>query len=127
MNTSEARKLWAEALESGEYEQTTEWLQGDGGFCCLGVACEVAEECGIRVTREWDTDELDGSDLSDQPDVQEWLGLTGESGSFKIPPYRTSNPNRISTSLVKLNDEGNTTFAELAAIIRAEPKGLFNE
>jgi len=127
MNTSEARTLWAEALESGEYEQTTEWLQGDGGFCCLGVACEVAEEHGIKVSREWDTDELDGSDLSDQPDVQEWLGLTGENGSFKILQDRPNNSNRISTSLARLNDEGKTTFAELAAIIRAEPKGLFHE
>ena len=123
MNTSEARKLWAEALESGEYEQATQWLQSGNGFCCLGVACEVAEEHGIKVIREEGTGDIDGSDLDDQPAVQRWLGLKSEDGDFLC-----LNADRYPrTNLIHLNDEGNTTFAELAAIIRAEPKGLFNE
>lgn len=48
-------KLWTEALESGEYEQTTGTLvrveedqQGrPAGFCCLGVLCELAIEAGV--------------------------------------------------------------------------------
>lgn len=37
---------WIEALESGEWDQTTSKLcAGDGGsFCCLGVACELATD-----------------------------------------------------------------------------------
>ena len=126
MNTSEARTLWAEALESGEYEQTKSVLEDEEGFCCLGVACVVAEEWGIKVNRHRDTDELVGEDLDEQPAVQWWLGLKDEEGSFKLHP-KTEGGVRTSSSLVHLNDGGHRTFAELAAIIRAEPKGLFNE
>lgn len=35
------RKEWIAALRSGDYKQTTGWLQKAGGFCCLGIACEV--------------------------------------------------------------------------------------
>lgn len=135
MNTSEARKLWAEALESGEYEQANSVLQTERGFCCLGVACVVAEGWGIEVHRHRETDKLVGGDLDEQPAVQQWLGLKSEDGNFvclnsamaenmSLSPYDDQYP---TTTLVHLNDDGNATFAELAAIIRAEPKGLFHE
>ena len=125
MNTSEARKLWAEALESGEYEQTIGQLQDGNGFCCLGVACEVAEAQGVRVIRDWKTDDLFGPDLQEQRDVKAWLGLSNDGGYFDASP----KPDKQTTwtSLARLNDEGKTTFENLAAIIRAEPRGLFNE
>ncbi|MHA2366828.1 MAG: hypothetical protein ACXAC7_22950 [Candidatus Hodarchaeales archaeon] len=35
---------WIKALESGEYNQGTEMLyNGDGKYCCLGVACHLLE------------------------------------------------------------------------------------
>ena len=51
------REKWVEALRSGDYEQTTERLEGpvlddDGeatsriGHCCLGVLCRVIEPEG---------------------------------------------------------------------------------
>lgn len=44
--TLEEKKKWIEALESGDYEQTVGTLKGediDGnvGFCCLGVYCDL--------------------------------------------------------------------------------------
>ena len=35
------QKQWIAALRSGAYEQGTEWLEKDGKFCCLGVACNL--------------------------------------------------------------------------------------
>lgn len=32
---------WLNALRVGGYEQTMERLRDDGGFCCLGVACDL--------------------------------------------------------------------------------------
>jgi hypothetical protein len=37
----EFKKLWIEALRSGEYQQGTSALNANGKFCCLGVLCEV--------------------------------------------------------------------------------------
>jgi len=38
MKTSE----WTAALRSGDYEQCQDVLNDGGGFCCLGVLCEIA-------------------------------------------------------------------------------------
>ena len=36
---------WIEALRSGEFEQAKDNLRGAcGGFCCLGVLCEIHPE-----------------------------------------------------------------------------------
>lgn len=43
-------KAWADALESGNYEQGTDWLEKDGKLCCLGVACRLL---GATVCRAW--------------------------------------------------------------------------
>lgn len=44
---------WCEALESGEYEQTKDCLHENGdGYCCLGVACELAILDGVAIRRE---------------------------------------------------------------------------
>ena len=34
-------KKFLTALRSGKYKQTTDALSKEGGFCCLGVACDV--------------------------------------------------------------------------------------
>lgn len=32
---------WTAALRSGDFKQTQRWLNSNGGFCCLGVLCEI--------------------------------------------------------------------------------------
>lgn len=44
--------LLVEALKSGDYEQGTGYLNKDGKYCCLGVACEVAIANGLAISRE---------------------------------------------------------------------------
>jgi len=118
MNTEEAREAWCLALESREYAQTKAMLQGGKGYCCLGVACLVAEQNGIAVEREKYTgaNRLVGSSLHRQEAVLLWLGLQDGAGAFE---------GEAGVSLVTLNDSQGMTFAEIAAVIRSNPRGLF--
>ena len=44
MTTRELLLLWIEALESGRYEQARFALRQEaGGYCCLGVLCDVSK------------------------------------------------------------------------------------
>ncbi|TGV26361.1 hypothetical protein [Mesorhizobium sp. M4B.F.Ca.ET.143.01.1.1] len=100
----EHRKLWVQALRSGDYEQGQDYLANKGLYCCLGVAC---------VLTGMDDDELSlCGTLNEFPHAMSYFGLatcTGEYGD---------------TSLAKMND-GGKTFSEIADIIESEPPGLF--
>lgn len=37
------RTRWTAALRSGHYQQTTHVLHNRGGFCCLGVLCDIVD------------------------------------------------------------------------------------
>lgn len=39
----EFKAKWLAALRSGKYQQTRFWLHRPNGFCCLGVACDLAD------------------------------------------------------------------------------------
>jgi hypothetical protein len=45
-------EAWAVALESGDYQQAQKKLRDNGGYCCLGVLCDVAAKTG-KVDGEW--------------------------------------------------------------------------
>lgn len=38
----EFKAKWIAALRSGEYKQGKFYLEHNGGYCCLGVACKIA-------------------------------------------------------------------------------------
>lgn len=146
----EHRALWTSALRSGEYGQIAgqlrldedkalneeEWIDfinGDLtipalGYCCLGVACEVAALSGVE-----DSD-YEGSDGAPADSVRRWLGLdelysTGvtvvlgqdEHGFTCIVDEDSdaSRPNRghESVSLMELNDSYGYTFNDIADVI----------
>lgn len=120
----EARKLWVEALQSGEYKQTTSTLRrtgprgGNESFCCLGVACEVYRKAeGVG---RWDTNDGYGSGTffpTENPTdrgagtlpevVKNWLGLATPWAS-QINDIR---------SLTDLNDTSKWSFKDLAQLI----------
>jgi hypothetical protein len=107
MTPKEARELWAQALESGQYKQGYGRLAPDDQrHCCLGVACELAVQAKVIP----DYDPWDG-DLAAYEPVREWLGLATDEGAYE------------GGNLVKDNDTART-FTEIAATIRAEPEGL---
>lgn len=43
----EVKKLWVDALRSGEYQQGKGSLRNDNKYCCLGVLCDLAVSSGV--------------------------------------------------------------------------------
>jgi hypothetical protein len=129
------QEAWLKALESGEFNQTTGQLEEPGPkYCCLGVACVLAEKEGVKVERyshdygEAYGDRIIGGSLSNQRGVMEWLGLRSLTGmQFVDGRLVGKSPSAIEKgyeSLTHLNDNGKT-FKEIAAIIRAHPERFF--
>lgn len=109
------RRKWIAALESGEFKQTKGRLHNarSGGFCCLGVACEISglgkwDKRANFVTRE----QVSYEELPYV--VQSWLGLAKPLGGFN------------SNSLANINDEGKR-FKTIARIIRENEAALTGE
>ncbi len=75
------RFLWAEALESGEYEQARRDLsvvstEGEVAYCCLGVAQEVFDPEGWVIGRDaWEDRDVIRTALDISPKVKDALGL----------------------------------------------------
>lgn len=117
---NENAKKWVAALKSGGYKQGTGNLQRNGEFCCLGVACAIAIDNGMKLEIEKidEGDEgwyvrYDGQGGALPFSVVKWLNLVSSIGEIKS-----------GSSLIRLNDTGKT-FAEIADIIESEPEGLF--
>ena len=75
------QQAWVDALRSGEYKQTEYSLQDESGYCCLGVACRIADKAGVP-TNKGDNGTILGGSLTYQPDVKAWLGLIDDSGAY---------------------------------------------
>jgi hypothetical protein len=112
---AEHRLIWVGALRSGNYKQAKGKLRNKlGGFCCLGVACEIS---GLG---RWDEDgryiTTGGSDSQELPaPVRNWLGLSDKVGGW--------DDTKEHSCLAQKNDRG-STFKTIANIIESEPKGL---
>jgi len=116
-NQVEAVKLWCQALESEEYLQGVNTLQeNDNSFCCLGVACLVAEKNGVHVIRD-EFGIIKGNNLATQAAVMDWLGLRDPSGAYSYTDINIP-------SLTSLNDR-EVSFKKISKIIQSNPEGLF--
>jgi hypothetical protein len=62
---------WVKALRSGNYKQTTNALQDDCGYCCLGVACDLFIKPSLLILK--DNTEILGNIPSQQDAAPEWL------------------------------------------------------
>ena len=103
---TENQQKWVAALRSGDYEQGRGSLQRGDKYCCLGVACVVAEINGVSVTKF--EGEIDGGGLWSQKAVKDWVGLSDKEGR-----------------LISANDRDEWSFAEIADLIESNPSGLF--
>lgn len=110
------KKIWIEALRSGDYKQgtgalriTSENEKGETiiNHCCLGVLCNLHKK--IMKKKGWDGYNYLGEDCFIPESVKKWAGLESGNGAFE---YK----NGESTSLVSLNDEGKS-FKQIANII----------
>lgn len=100
--------LWVQALVSGKFAQCNGELQSNKAFCCLGIACIIAEENGISIKRT-ETESthavLYGSNLSDtQKSVMEWLDIT----MVQQDRY------------ISLNDSCGLTFEQIAEVVKMD-------
>jgi hypothetical protein len=115
------RKKWVKALQSGKYTKGVGFLSKDNKFCCLGVACEVGIEAGLRIRKG--IDDLNeatsyNTKISHLPqNVMDWLGLKTGDGNF-------FNKRGATQSLVGLNDMRQYPFYKIAQVILEEPPGL---
>lgn len=108
-------KKWVDALRSGRFNQAKEALATKEGFCCLGVACELAFESGVPLLKETTgvgTVEYDGWGGTMPDPVMDWLGV------------ESNNPELEGGACSELNDgsHGRTpeTFREIADKIEAK-------
>lgn len=114
-------KAWVAALRSGEFKQTNSCLRDGRGYCCLGVACELAVRAGVIQSYN----SMDGALPTE---VEDWLGLRTMTGGY----WPSGNLSRALTvdndgGIHKGERERQKTFAEIADIIESEPTGLFRE
>ncbi len=116
------KKEWAEALNSGEYEQGPGVLRrekdGKAEYCCLGVLCELYLK---EHNRTWDVNVFNGvSRLDDEEHylpraVREWAGLTMENPAVSIPgDYGEEHYHNLSD----LNDIHEKSFQDIAGFIQ---------
>lgn len=108
MVPKKVRDQWVEALESGKYKQGHQQLKeddGETGYCCLGVLCDISEKgrwndneyfIGTLSDRDWDED----ADFSDTELPHELLNLLKIKESFGgsgyiMPEHRQKIVNRI--------------------------------
>lgn len=140
--TAENRKKWTAALRSGEFAQGKGQLYEPetDGYCCLGVACELAAREGVVEGRDDDgsyggpmhTQEGNAYVLPDR--VRAWLGLAGVGGDLRTPVEYVGHAEDGEASwedqanaLAGLNDGAGYTFAQLADIIDADGVRLAGE
>lgn len=73
----EVKKAWLDALRSGKYEQARSTLNnGSGGFCCLGVLCDISKLGHWNKRHEYVVDGLAQSVLLTTCGVKEVAELT---------------------------------------------------
>lgn len=117
---NENQRKWVDALRSGEFKQTTGSLQDGDAYCCLGVACVVAEREGLPIKRRELSQEIIGGDMSCQPaSISEWLGIREENGQHEHDETFSSD------TLVDLNDQEEMTFPEIADHIEKYAGSIF--
>lgn len=118
MPNKEHIKLWINGLRSGKYTQGSGQLHSQkGGFCCLGVACEVAIENGLELEKVETSNgfkyEYEFNYLPTK--VRDWLGFDYDyQGDPTVGRETLANVGTNKIHAVRANDELNWTFAKIA-------------
>jgi len=107
------KKLWIEALRSGQYKQGDGQLRDDDDkFCCLGVLCNLhAQAHPWDARQEHDPTSYLSEDSFPSATVLRWAGLTMNNPSIQ---YKNEE-----TDLATVNDNG-ASFKRIARLIEAQ-------
>lgn len=88
-------RLLVDALRSGQYQQAKGNLANEDGYCCLGVACEVARINGLPLEMEKTPNIRQGWEMfyNDEnlllpTEVREWYGFERRDGAA---PWESPN------------------------------------
>lgn len=130
----EVKEKWVAALLSGDYTQGHNMLRDyDGGYCCLGVLCDLAAKAGVG---HWDEGDFTlfvvGGDCQTNvlpKAVARWaFGLAEDTDREVVgltnPIVTKANRNGVDAAvmLAELNDGSSThhphSFAEIADVIK---------
>jgi hypothetical protein len=102
----EIKKLWVDALNSGEYEQGKKKLRNKDKFCCLGVLCNLHAQAHPEIAALQQYEDAYMEEQSYLPNsVMIWAEL------------KENNPCIKSVYLSQLNDEENLNFNQIAFLI----------
>lgn len=106
----EIKKMWVEALTSGEFKQAEGQLRDDDKYCCLGVLCELHRRTtGIGEWRH--SSNYLGCTADLPPEVQEWADLPDEDPTVRPKAKREK-------TLSEMNDaHPRWSFKRIANII----------
>lgn len=116
MSNHENMLKWAEELENTRKPQAMGRLRSAAGYCCLGIACELAIRHGVplHVRVDEGTYAYDNKSTYLPSAVRNWLGITAPEwpGNVRLPcgNHRTNASN--------LNDDDEATFPEIALAVR---------
>lgn len=119
---TEPQKRWVAALRGGEFKQCRGQLSKNGGYCCLGVVCEI-----FREELSLEKHELtfgDGYSYNESYQylpckVKEYLALNTTEGYFRKKDGKGEY-------LSNLNDDG-ASFEEIADIIEENADQIFTK
>lgn len=110
------KKLWVEALRSGNYPQSKGALHKTGqGYCCLGVLCEVVNEAhaGFVSTMESMGKRYYEGSSADVPEpIRNLVGIHSRDAAVIVDDEKVF--------LSELNDEAGYTFNQIADIIEEQ-------
>ena len=97
-------RLLVAALRSGEYKQGYGKLHRTGaeeGFCCLGVASDVAHKFGLPVVRDksdYGCESFDGETSYMPQSVMDWYGFDSNNPRLRVPGGGTAEASTVNDS-----------------------------
>lgn len=128
----EVKKKWIDALRSGWYDQGSEKLRSDQGYCCLGVLCDLYTQETKMVGwefRGYDENEhlpqdywyFDGESEFLPESVKEWAGFNVNNPSVRVDVTDNDDEDNwfYTDEIANLNDSG-YTFNELSELIEQQ-------
>lgn len=106
------KKLWIEALKSGDYQKGERALKDGDTFCCLGVLCDLYGK-EKNLTRPWRESSIGMQSFSTSKqfgvlpeNVKRWAGLKRPN------PHVLYKRNMVALSV--LNDSTDLPFTKIA-------------
>ena len=102
-------KIWVDALESGDWDQTTGCLHDESGYCCLGVYAKVV--IGLSDDSLVGTFDANGYRMYEEGPKTIYKKVRS---SLNLPPNSYSN---VYYNGVEMNDDGES-FSDIAKMIR---------